>query len=307
MEASGYPHDAVARFVRELLKAPEQIAIPGGLSAQAHWFLHLLIRIAGGNGSAVPIDLIAGMIGNARDSRAGNDDYGLALMASLMSDEGDGLRLREFFEALVSTRGLPSVPKDVSEETMRGMETTLRLVQVEDSWVELRDIGNDIANVRVKGTPLDEGRKARLQHYCNGKEPQASFCRWLGGLAEGSEPATPPDDLPEHIKNQLDSWRLKCLARCNLEDVLELRAAAVRRRLRGERFSRIHRRTLAALMSAGGIYANLATFIEKMSKPHAMPPVPMGLPPGILSAFASARREALGQEGAGVFMPRKQE
>jgi hypothetical protein len=287
------------------MAAPEDIALPGGLGAQAHWFLHLLIRIAGGSGSAVPIDLIAGIIGNARANRAGNNHYGLALMASLMSDEGDGLRLREFFETLVSTIALPSVPKDVSEETMRGMETTLRLVRLEDSWTELRDLANAIADARVNGILLDQYRSRRLQHDCNADEHQASFLRWLGQLAEGSETTPPPDDLPDHITNQLDFWRLKCLTRCNLEDVLELGAAAVRRRLRGEKFSRIHRRTLAALTGAGGIYANLATFVEKMSKPHAMPPVPMGLPPGILSAFASARREALGQEGAGVFVPRK--
>jgi hypothetical protein len=304
MEASGHPHDAVARFVRRLVEDPEDIVYPGGLPRQVQWFLRFLAQIVGSDGYSVPIDLIASMIGNARAGRAGNDCYGLALVGALMADEGGGPHLRAFLEALVSQKELPLIPSDVSNDTVRGMETMLLLVEIEDIWSELRGLADGVADSRLNGTPLEDQVAARIQALSSGDKPYASFAGWLCQLASGSEQAAVPDNLPEHFRDGVNVWRLKSIAKCSLEAVMDLGRAAVRSRMWREQLSDVHKGTLASLKSAGGIYTRLAEFIQKLCRPHAMPPVPMGLPPELLSAFASARREVFWREGAGVILPR---
>lgn len=305
MDGSGHPHDTVARFVRVLLTKSEEITIPGGISREVHWFLQLLTRIVGQGDWGIPIDLIGRMIANVRAGRAGGDWYGMALFGTLMSDEGEGLLFKEFFESLISTKGLPPIPDAVNEDTARAMETMLRLLQREDVWIELRDTAHAVANSRLQGVQLDECHVMHIRAISQSDEPFASFARWLDDLRHGSEELPLPNGLPSHIIDYLDVWRLKAIARCSLEAVMELRRVALRCRLQREKFSESHLKTMESLLRAGGIYEKLAIFIRKLSKPHAIPPVPMGLPPGILIAFASARREALWQEGAGLILPHR--
>lgn len=307
MDSGGHPHDAAARFVHVLLEEPKESVIPGGISEEVYWFLRFLKEVARQGRSEIPIDLLGRMIGRVRAGRTGSDCYGLALFGLLMSDEGEGLHFREFFEKLVSCNEHPAIPKDVSDNTAQAMEAILRFVKREDEWIELRDIANDIANSRLQDAKLDERYVRRIREISEGEEPFSSFAQWLSHLTHGTEGLPLPNDLPEYIMDCVETWRLKSIARCSPEEIMELRNAAVRCRLQRKPFEKSYLKTIRLLSRAGGLYKILAKFIRKLSKPHAMPRVPMGLPSGLLSAFASARREALAQEGAVVFLPRRKE
>jgi hypothetical protein len=107
----------------------------------------------------------------------------------------------------------------------------------------------------------------RIRTISQADEPFAPFAWWLDDLMRGSEELLLPNGLPDHIIDHLNVWRLKAIARCSLEAVIELRRAALRCRLQQESFSESDLKTIESLLSVGGLYEKLAIFIRKLSMP----------------------------------------
>jgi hypothetical protein len=304
MERCGHPHDAVARFARSLLEEPQGVPIPGGIPKEVQEFLKILSAAVDGSQFGVSIEVVARMIANVRAGEAGGDAYGLALFGTLMTEEGQGLRFKEFFEALVVAKTLPAIPVDVGEETAQGMEQLLRFIQQEDLWVELRNVGNAIAQSRLCGTPLDDIAIARVEQLRELEAPFGPFASWLTQLTTGSEKSPLPAGIPDHIAAYVETWRLNCIACCDRDAIAALVTAAVEKRLLKQEIPRAQIQILKSLENAGGLYKKLSTLIRKLSTPQSFPPIPLGMPLDLLSIVASARREALWRENAGVVVMR---
>lgn len=305
LETLGSPHDAVARFVRELAADEKPREIPGGISEDVRQFLMLAQVTATREPMIISSDYLVRASLEARQLRRPPTPYERAIYAYVGASGTDNNALVKYLEHIAAGEPPPPVPRRISN-TVRAQLSALRGALLSDArQCSLNEVAIAALQARRSRKRLAAGYTRFLVETRQVDGPEAAIASFIKQMAGTGPIPTVPLGLPDRLSHFLSELRMLAYCSRDAVDFEALAAAAVDTRVHGTAPEPIDAQLMEGLLESGAPYAGVATFLKNLAEPGAYPELPAGIPLEVLTLLASARREAFELERTMIAVARR--